>query len=330
MCKRRRFLNWQTWVLLFSLVNLTSRRTLASPIHGVYLDEDWLLTEKAETILSALHAHLAASGVRDLYVQVRDLKSPNLGEQTARLQAETKGRNSALRLFSFLGRRVCTSSAAACFDLRNGNDTRRLQSQVQQLWQLGYDGVQLDLEPVASGDIAFLALLENIKRDQPAGKLLSVAGSMFEPTAEILARVQPRPSGGAKPLYWSRDYYREVLRRTDSIVMMNYDTGIQSPIEYRHWTVYQLKELLAIQRTVGRKLIQLGIPAYKHGRRGLYNAQAESALVALDAASEVLGSHCPAPMGITPYHESEMNQAHWMALSSYTESAERRCRLPSP
>lgn len=330
MCKLRRSINWQPWVLLIFLVSLASRQTLASPIHGVYLDEDWLLTEKSETVLAALHSHLATSGVRDLYVQVRDLKSPNLGPQTARLLAETKGRNSALRLFSFLGRRVCTLSTTACFELGNESDTRRLQSQVQQLWQLGYDGVQFDLEPVASGDIAFLALLETIKSHQPAGKLLSVAGYMFEPSIEILDRVQPRPLGGAKPLYWSRDYYREVLRRTDSVVMMNYDTGIQSSIEYRHWTIYQLKELLALQRTVGRKLIQLGIPAYKHGRRGLYNAQAESILVALEAASEVLGSYCPAPMGVTPYHESEMNQGHWMALSRYTALAERHCRLPSP
>jgi hypothetical protein len=324
-------LSWQTWTLIVFLIRLTSLHAQTVPSHGIYLDNDWIATNKDELKISALHEKLASAGVLYIYVQIKNMKSPDVETQTARLMMQTKARNPALRIVAFLGRRVCSGlKNVACLELTSEKDTHRLQLQVEQLWQLGYDGVQLDLEPVTSGDKAFLALLDGILSRQPAGKLLSVAGYMLEPTRAILNRVRITPRNGATPFYWSHDYYREVLSRVDSVVMMNYDTGIQSSSEYEQWTIYQIVELLRIRSSVGDKLIHLGIPAYKYGRRGLFNAQAESAIVALDAARKVLGRFCPAAVGFAPYHESEMTQELWTALARYTVWDAHRCRRPGP
>ena len=317
--------------LLFFLLCWAPQPAQAEPIHGLYLDEEWLISEKPEPTVATLHARLSAAGIRDLYLQVRNVGASDLGAQSARLLAQIKARNPLLRLIPFLGRRVCTTALPKkCLDLRNPSDTQRLQSQVIALWRLGYDGVQLDLEPVASGDAAFLQLLDQLKKLRPAGKLLSVSGYMFEPSPEIQARVHISPRGDATPLYWSRAYYREVLRRVDALVLMNYDTGIRSAEEYRHWTTYQLRELLALHRELGGRSVQLGIPAYKYGRRGLFSPQAETAVVAIAVAQAVLHDRCPAPVGLTPYHESELPPELWPALVGYTQDSAAHCRHPTP
>jgi spore germination protein YaaH len=112
-------------------------------------------------------------------------------------------------------------------DLEQSAVRDRITASSAQVLDLGFDGVHFDLEPVRSGSVGFLALLDQVRAltaDRQA--VFSIAAPQIDPLPG-LHRAGIAVADHGK--YWSQDYFAAAARRVDQIAVMSYDTAM--PIE---------------------------------------------------------------------------------------------------
>ena len=157
-------------------------------------------------------------------------------------------------------------------------------------------GVQVNIEPMPSGNGDFLKLLDEL-HPVMGGRTLGVAAypppTMWQPVSEV---------------HWELPYVRQVASRCDQLAVMMYDTAI--PLEkfyvalMKQWT----RELSETVNPTGCELI-LGVPAYEDDGVGYHHPEVENLFAALNGISATMpnaGIH-----GIAIYCEWVMNEAKW-------------------
>ncbi len=102
---------------------------------------------------------------------------------------------------------------------------------------------------MTNGEADFLTLLDEIRTVLPKEKLISVAA--YPPPT----RFQP-----FEDVHWSRDYFAQVSRHSDQMVVMMYDTGLQKMKLYQHLMAGWTGEVLDWS---GNTPVLLGVPTYK-------------------------------------------------------------------
>jgi hypothetical protein len=126
----------------------------------------------------------------------------------------------------------------------------------------GFAGIQINVEPLTSGDKDFLNLLDQIHAALPQGKVLSVAAypppTRWQPYADV---------------HWDENYFGEVARRSDQLAVMMYDTGLRVPKMYEHVMANWTAEVLSWS---GGKPVLLGVPTYDDAEVGYHNPKVEN------------------------------------------------------
>ena len=164
-------------------------------------------------------------------------------------------------------------------------------------------GVQVNIEPMPSGNEDFLKLLDELCAITPQ-KILSVAA--YPPPT----RWHPYSN-----VHWDLPYMKEVALRCDQLAAMMYDTAI--PLEKFYiklmsdWT----RELAAAANSADCQLL-LGVPAYEDADVGYHHPRVEninSALLGISAAG--CAGHFS---GIAIYCEWEMTPEKWQIWRKFT------------
>lgn len=157
-------------------------------------------------------------------------------------------------------------------------------------------GVQVNIEPLPSGNGDFLRLLDQL-RSALGGKILSVAAY---PPPTIWHRVPE--------VHWELAYLRQVAARSDQLAVMMYDTAIPLAKCYtklmRDWT-------LELQTAVGGLpcKVYLGLPAYEDAGVGYHHPAVENLVSALAGVRSVPWSKNIA--GCAIYSEWVMTPEKW-------------------
>jgi len=94
-------------------------------------------------------------------------------------------------------------------------------------------GVQINIEPMPTGNADFLILLDELRQRMPANRIISVAAypppTLWHPFSCV---------------HWQEEYFRQVASRVDQMVPMMYDTAIKWPKIYQRlmfsWTLQVL------------------------------------------------------------------------------------------
>lgn len=107
-------------------------------------------------------------------------------------------------------------------------------------------GVQLNIEPMPTGNADFLVLLDELRKAMPQGKIISVAAY---PPPTLWHRFED--------VHWDESYYRQVAKRVDQLVPMMYDTAIKLPNFYQHLMSQWTREVLDWS---GDTQVLLGVP----------------------------------------------------------------------
>jgi hypothetical protein len=161
-------------------------------------------------------------------------------------------------------------------------------------------GLQINIEPLPSGNFDFLLLLDELKAALPPDKILSVAA--YPPPT----RWHPFPE-----VHWEESYFREVARRCDLIAPMMYDTAIRFPKLYqslmRSWT----REVLDWS---GDTPVLLGLPAYDDADTGYHRPDIENLEASFPAIHAGLLGYKSLPknyLGVALYSEWEMEGLEW-------------------
>jgi hypothetical protein len=168
----------------------------------------------------------------------------------------------------------------------------------------GFAGVQINIEPMTSGDKDFLKLLEQTRAALPQGKLLSVAAypppTRWQPSADV---------------HWDRNYFGEVAKRSDQLVVMMYDTGVRVPKIYEHIMADWTAELL--QWSNGKPVL-LGLPTYDDAGVEYHNPKVENLRTALLGIHKGLDRAQPSNyQGVALYCEWETDKNEWKYFQSH-------------
>jgi hypothetical protein len=160
-------------------------------------------------------------------------------------------------------------------------------------------GVQLNIEPMSSGDQGFLRLEEELRAALPKGKIISIA-----------AYPPPTFFQQDNDIHWTEEYFRQVSQRSDQMAVMMYDTGLQKPKFYQYLMSQWTQEVLAWS---GNSKVLLGLPAYEDKGMDYHNPDVENLDNALMGIHEGL-SHSPSLnnyQGVAIYSDWEMNEEKW-------------------
>lgn len=161
-------------------------------------------------------------------------------------------------------------------------------------------GVQLNIEPMPTGNADFLVLLDELRQAMPAGKAISVAA--YPPPT----RWHTYPE-----VHWDEDYFRQVAQRCDQLVPMMYDTSIKWAKPYKHLMSTWTSDVLEWS---GDTQVLLGVPAYDDAGVGYHVPDVENLRNALSGIHAGLSRYKTLPRnyaGVAIYCEWEMDQQEW-------------------
>jgi len=161
-------------------------------------------------------------------------------------------------------------------------------------------GVQVNIEPMPTGDAHFLELLDELREGMPSGKIISVAAypppTLFHRFPEV---------------HWDEEYFREVAKRVDQVVPMMYDTAITFPKFYQNLMKDWTSEVLEWS---GDTQVLLGVPAYDDAGVGYHSPEVENISNALLGIHASLSNEDQLPKnyaGVCLYSDWEMDESEW-------------------
>jgi hypothetical protein len=194
----------------------------------------------------------------------------------------------------------------------NGNDVRlndekwraRFVSDIRALLSAHprLAGVQVNVEPLPSGDTNLLKLLDEIRVALPGGKVLSIAA-------------YPPPTRWHRfpEVHWEELYFRQVARRCDQMVVMTYDAAQRIPKTYQKLMADWTEEILVWSQ--GKEIL-VGVPTYADANVDYHDPKVENLTNALLGIHRGLSrSTIPASYrGVAIYCEWEMDDGEWRYL----------------
>jgi len=142
-------------------------------------------------------------------------------------------------------------SRAGTIDLGDLGQRQRMVAECRGLMDEGFDGIHLNVEPIANGDDDYLALLRALRTAVGTG-ILSLSATRPGPVAPAFA-----PN-----FFWTADYYARIADSADQVVLMTYDTAIPTPGLYRRYVAYAAATVTANLARSHRTRVLVGIPTY--------------------------------------------------------------------
>ncbi|GIH92122.1 membrane protein [Planobispora siamensis] len=259
-------------------------RTGSTGHDAMWLGHAWVDGRKTEADVKAMAVRLRGTGIRDVYVhagpfefsgRLRPEKYPNARDFLKWWKAELP----QVRVSAWLGQKVDHG-----LDLGDPASRRRVLDGVRDIMAAGFDGVHYNFEPITSGDPGFLDLLDRTRPLVGDGPL-----SSSTPQIEPLPFMRPAARLAAgHDKYWLRDYFREVVARTDQVAIMTYDSFLPLGSLYGGHVVRQAT--LALDTVPEDKTLLVGAPAY-HDHGVPWRDASESVAVAAEGARLALGGH---------------------------------------
>ncbi|MBC3840090.1 hypothetical protein GXW82_07560 [Streptacidiphilus sp. 4-A2] len=283
---------------------------------AVWLGHAWVGGGKddadATALLRALGGAGTGHGIRDFYAHVGPTRDDGRLDPALRPRAGwllSTLRRPGTRVQAWLGD-VVDSEGPAGLDLSRAGVRGRLVDSVRQLLASGFDGVNLDLEPVHSGDPGYLQLLDEIlelTRSQDA--VLSVAVPQTDPLPPL------RELAGlltGHPKWWSHGYLRQVAQRVDQVDVMAYDSGLPLRALFAGYVAEQVQ--LACTAVPPDVDLLIGLPAYHSNNPG-HHARAETVAAAIRGVRLGLSSmpEQGRRYGVALYADFAATAADWTA-----------------
>jgi hypothetical protein len=245
---------------------------------AVWLGHSWVDGRHDETDVALLASRIDGSGISDLYVHAGPLthegtlpadRHPRAGWLLETLAEQLP----EVRTQAWLGNMLAAGGEDG---LRLDAGTRRaVADSAGQAMDLGFAGVHLNIETVSSGDLDYLALLDEV------GAVVRERGGIFSVSTQHIEPV-PRLHEAAKAItakpgkWWAQSYFREVAERADQVAVMSYDAPTPAESLYGGYVAQQTE--LALQVTPPDTDLLMGLPFF-HERDLLHRAETVNAAV---------------------------------------------------
>jgi hypothetical protein len=176
----------------------------------------------------------------------------------------------------------------------------------QHFVALGFDGIQYDLEPVADGDPAFLALLRLTRAALP-GRRIAVA----TPSIALQSAAPSLPNLRLPLRPWSATYFMQVAALSDELDPMLYVTGLRDSGAYASFIADQVRTLATAAPSAA---IRIGLPAFS-GRTGYFDDRVENIRAGLLGLTRPVGNGKLDAVAIYPMWD--MTPSAWAAFDNW-------------
>ncbi|GAB2990180.1 membrane protein [Amycolatopsis acidiphila] len=282
--------------------------TGAGAADGLWLGHAWVDGRRDQSDVDTLAARVRSTGNHDLFVHTGPLADD--GSLDPALRPDARWLTTALhlalpgvRVQSWLGDTVGRDG----LDPADPATRDRIVTSAREVLDDGFDGVHLDLEPLADGTAGFLTLLSSVHELTLARHaVLSVAAHQLEPLPGLLG---PARWLLGKPHFWSTGYLREVATRVDEVAIMAYDTGV--PLETAYTGYVHVQTELALEAVPPRVTLLIGLPAYHTDEPG--HTDAETVAAAVKGVRMALGGLTTRPFGVSMYADFSATPEDWHA-----------------
>lgn len=287
--------------------------------NAVWLGRHWIHDDPSDAELDALAARLTAHGLGTIYPFLGPMNERGwpgwrdrgvirtfTRERARSFRDRLRARDAQVRVIPWTGGVLDADVVFA--------DRARIEGFLEQVRWLagdgGYDGVHLNVEPLADDDPAFLRFLGEVKSALPAGKLLSVAA--YPPTT---------PLHPYKRVHWSVEYIRRVCDVADDLAVMSYDTALRWPRIYERLMARWTSELAALPGTAPLGCeVRMGVPTYEDVA-GWHDPATERVTTALTGIRAGLwslrsapGREAPSIRGIAIYADWTTDDREWIEI----------------
>jgi hypothetical protein len=278
--------------------------------NGIWLDIEWVNEPHGDAEIAALCRDLADDGFRYAYVYANSVEATGEPDRDTfpyakRFVDVAKRSQPDLRLIAWVGvvnavrgqGKVPIGEPAVQANIAAfaGELTR----------EVGFDGVQLNVEPLPNGNGDYLALLAEVREAIGPEKLLGVAGHKWAP--DLVPLVERYSS------YWKSGYYRQVAALVDQVAVMTYDSYAPTADAFR---LFQREQTLGVLGAVAGTDVEIliGVPTY-HEPRPNHNPRAENVETGLRGVADALarlpdGGRKPFA-GVAVYAHWETDEAEW-------------------
>ena len=279
---------------------------------AAWLSVSWSMSPHENSDLIELAESLRALAVDDVYVYVSYLKpegSFNRSFDFAReFVAALKRYAPELRVLAWIGVPVSVEGIEPANRLASAEIRRTIADfSGYAVDELGFDGLHLNAELVADGDIWLLETLAAIREALPERAFLSATAHPLRLQKPVT--IMPYP---ALARHWSRAYFRRVAQSVDQIVLMAYDSGLVFPRDYLNWMRYQVERSQEALRDDSTELI-IGASLSAEWTRS-HQTQAETLGLALAGLKLGMGERLDG-IAIYPFWETTEDDAKLIARS---------------
>ncbi len=285
--------------------------------NAAWISVDWTSQPVAATAVQHLAESAATRNLTAVFPYVSYLKpdrsfSPSY-DYAGDFVTTFRAFNTDTRILAWIGLPLAnerTIGIQGWADLSDPHTRETIVRFISDLLELShFDGVHINAETVQNHDPHFLELLDEVRQNIGADKIISIAGSHWLPDA-----INALPI--IHDFRWTASYYQEVALRVDQIATMTYDSYTFAPALYRLWLREQVKgishslEHSGVELLTGISVSREQTPSHRPAVESLANGLA-GLCAGVTGASDI--------QGIAIYADWEFDPSDWRTWQDWQE-----------
>jgi hypothetical protein len=288
----------------------------ATEPNAIWLGTQWTYDNPDQEAVTSLGGRLRDHGVGTAYAWVSLLRPNGAWSDTAKFDAvrffvqQFKQAAPQTKLFGWLSISATDESGA------NRLGDTKVQQTVADFSQrvineFGFDGIFLNIVPVADNDENFLVLLRKVRATIGVDRLMGIAVPPDWTPEDGSIPLPPRIAPGA---IWQTSYKQKVALLADQIAVMAFNTGLASSEAYTAWVGYQVTayaRALADLDTSTQIIIGVPMSANKMPDHDPLVENVPSATNGIRAGLLAAGDSAKYIKGIGLYAEWDMDNEKW-------------------
>ena len=209
-------------------------------------DEAPVTQQESTELIESLDRH----GIRHIFIHVgpagEDGTLPDPPGPTPDILSR---RAPEVQMLAWVGARVDR------IDLTNPIFKTNLLESIATLQEEGFDGVHFDFEPMRDFEAGYLEILDAVRARMGGGFIISQATPRAAPFGIAL--------GPLRRSFWSEDFYRETMVRSDQTVVMAYDTRLNFRKGYVAFVRHQTNLMADWACSIPGHEALIGVPAHE-------------------------------------------------------------------
>jgi hypothetical protein len=161
-----------------------------------------------------------------------------------------------VRIQAYLGQFEGTRPGTDDLNLSDPDNLQRTVDSAKTFLDLGFDGINYDIEPIHNDDQRFIELFDRTRAlTKPRGAVLSTA--IEERQVDPDSGFAPNPA----PVRPTDEWLRTLAGHVDQIAIMTYDSGLNTEADYERWTEYQTRTIATL--VADQVTVFIGVPTDK-------------------------------------------------------------------